>query len=114
MKTRIQKALIAAALGALLISGCGGSDNSFLGDSGGSGTIPTATASTGYFVDGPVDVGETVDFFPGYMGSGGHDVLVFGAMGHFICFGHRLHGRPDNGIIHHIVQLFSKHVYHQM
>ena len=65
-------------------------------------------------IDALMDVGKAVDFVAADMGCGSHEVFMFGALRHVVSFGHGLHRRTDDGIIHHVIQFFSKHVYDQI
>ena len=57
-----------------------------------------------------VNMGEAVDTFAAEVGGGGHQVLVFGLVGHFVGHGHGVHGGPDDGVIDHVLDPLAEKV----
>ena len=44
------------------------------------------------------------------MRGGGHDLFVFGPLGHLVGFGHSVARRPDDGVGADVGDLFAEHV----
>ena len=61
-------------------------------------------------VGGLVDVHEAVDGFAGQVGGGGHQVRVVGALGQVIGHLHGVHGGSQNGVVHGVLDLLTKHI----
>ena len=60
---------------------------------------------------GLVDVGEAVDPLPGQGGYRGHQILVLRLLRQIIGHTHAVQRRPQDGIVHGVVDLLSEHVH---